>query len=380
MRREAALLATICLHFPFWNQNGTILWLPLPLPASAIAVALITTAFTAIFFAGPALAIHRNGNGLFATVEAAIGPFPTRLVRLCALWYLVHWVAGLLLIPSNWALPDILKRPASNIESLAIAFVLLSFLTATANELKLALFSNRLSIAVLIACAIRVHNTPAYLTGPIESVEWGLNNLALAVAPMAFLAANLATTFQTRGQIISTAALGLALPLWVSVFLVGLINMATLYSRYYQPSGGPRLTMAVLSGVSSLAIPSLMLILTVTLFGPIRLGIHLLRTTLPPAAAWIGLLAIFATTSRVTLAPVFFLWDLLPDIPATILATTAAVVTAGLILPPKTPTVPIFALLAGTIAGLHNINNPEILPAYATAFTITLAGRKLQKP
>ena len=378
MRRDAAILATLCLNFAFWFDNGTLLWLPVPGPVSALLVALIAAAVAAVFFAGPALAVLRNGNGLFATVEASLGRIPAHLIRFCALWYLVDWVAELLSRASYWALPGILKRDPANTEFALFELVILAFLTATAHESRLARFSIRLSIAVLIACAIRVRESPAYLTGPIESLEWSLNRLALGVAPMAFLAANLGARLQSSRHVLSTAALGLALPLWVSVFLVGLVNMATFHSRFYQPSNGPTIAMALMGGVSSRAIPALLLIVTITLFGPIRLGLQLLRTTLPPILAWPGLLAIAASVSGVTISSIYFQKYFLPAIPATILATTAAVLAAGLILPPKGKMIANLALLAGAIVGGHNIREPEILPAYATAFVLTLAGRKLQ--
>ena len=96
MRREAALLASLFLNFGFWYDNGTLVWPPVPASVSALLVALIATAFAAMFFAGPALAVHRNGNGFFATVEESLGKIPAQVIRFSALWYLVDWVAGLL--------------------------------------------------------------------------------------------------------------------------------------------------------------------------------------------------------------------------------------------------------------------------------------------
>ena len=110
-----------------------------------------------------------------------------------------------------------------------------------------------------------------------------------------------------------------------------------------------------------------------------RLGLQLLRTTLPSIFAWLGLFAIAAAVSGVSIPSAFFQKYFLPTIPATILATTAAVLTTGLILPPKGKIIANLALLAGAIVGLHNIREPELFPAYLTAFTITGAGRKLQR-
>jgi hypothetical protein len=134
-----------------------------------------------------------------------------------------------------------------------------------------------------------------------------------------------------------------------------------------------------MGGVSSRAVPALLLIVTITLFGPMRLGLQLLHTTLPPIFAWLAVFAIAAAVSGVTIPSAFFQKYFLPTIPATILATTAAVLTAGLILPPKGKIIANLALLAGAIVSGHNIREPEVLPAYLTAFTITLAGRKLQR-
>ncbi len=383
MRREAAVLATLCLHLGFWLNNGTLLWLPSSAPVSALFTALATTAFAALFFAGPAIAIHRNGSGLFATVESALGRVPAQFVRFCALWFLVAWVDEWLARASFWSLPGILKRDPTNVESALLALVLLAFLTDTAHESALAIFSIRLSFAVLIACALRVRETPAYFTGHIESLEWNLNRLALAVAPIAFLAASLSTTLRSTRHLLSTAGLGLAIPLWISVFIVGLVNMATLRSTYYRPSSGPNIAMALLGGVAKSARPALLLIVTLTLFGPLRLGLQLLRTTLPPTVAWVGLLAIAAIASRIPFLPGLVHNDLLSAIPATILACTAAVLSAGLVTPPRSTRFHLpsnFALLAGAIVGLHNIREPEILSAYISTAVFILVGRKAVRP
>ena len=110
---------------------------------------------------------------------------------------MVDWVSGLLARSSFWALPGILKRDPTRPESVLFTLALLIFLTATAHEPALARFSIRLSLAILIAAAIRVRETPAYFTGSFETLEWYLNRLILAVAPMAFLATHLVATLQT---------------------------------------------------------------------------------------------------------------------------------------------------------------------------------------
>lgn len=370
MRQEAVLF----LNFLFWSANGNLLWLPFSWPINTLLAAAIVLAFTAMFYAGPAYAIAHNGNGLFATVEASLGRFPTQLVRICALWYLIDWLAGLLDQPILWTLPNILKRDPLTTDSILFSLLLLVFLYATSHEPALARFSIRLSIAILIACAIRVRETPAYFTIDIESLEWNLDRLALSMAPVAFLAAA-----QSSPQVLRTAALVIALPLWSSVFVVGLINMATLGSSYYQPSGSPNISMALMGGVSSRAIPALYLITSLTLFGPMRLGVQFLRASLPPPVARFGWLSIVAVICYLHFDPLRHWNFITPAIPATILSTTAGVLTASLIRPPKGKWIANLALIAGAIVGGHNIRKPEILPAYATAFAITLAGRKLQR-
>ena len=378
MRREAAVLANLCLNFGFWFDYGTVFWPASPLYLSAPLAALATTALAALFFAGPALAVHRNGTGVFATVESALGRLPAHLARFCALWYLVDWVAGGLAAASHWSLPAVLKRDPENMESILFTVLLLGFLAATAHESALARFSVRLSLAVLIAAAFRVSNGAIVPGNHIDYLPRDLRRLSLAVAPMAFLASHLAISLRSTRQVLTTAALGLALPLWISVFLVGLLNLATLHSVYYQPSSGPNIAMALIGGVAASARPALFLIVAITLFGPLRLGLQTLRTTLPPSLGWLGLLAVAAIAIPNSLVPVYFHNYLLSEIPATLLACTAAVVSAGLFapaLPPRSVLPANLALLAGAVVGLHNLHEPELLLAYLTTFILALAAR-----
>ena len=58
-----------------------------------------------------------------------------------------------------------------------------------------------------------------------------------------------------------------------TLLLVGVIGRATYASRFYQPSLEPTVAMALWSKVAGRALPGLMMIAAITMFGAVRFGV-----------------------------------------------------------------------------------------------------------
>ena len=132
--------------------------------------------------------------------------------------YLTGWMAELIWIPVGWQALSIMRRPVSAWESFGIAilllvFVFLSGLESLRTTARLASFSNKLGLAVLVAALIRVRDGfPAVLSelvtlpaGP--DLFRGLLDLSLLLAPLLVIAAPYARRAPVR-----IAILGILVP------------------------------------------------------------------------------------------------------------------------------------------------------------------------
>ena len=170
-------------------------------------------------------------------------------MRLCCVSFLVLWMATLIGLPMTLLSND-LERVVSSGElgigaAAVLMFVFLTGQQSLQTRARLAAFTNKLGIAILVAALLRVHEGWPALLEPFSADEdrgwlwyaWSeFSMLALYVAPLALLAADLGrrssrpqagSNFQFRWE--------LALPLFVALFLVGVIGTATHASPYYQP-------------------------------------------------------------------------------------------------------------------------------------------------
>jgi hypothetical protein len=284
-RFAALTMATLFLNFSFCFVHGSDVWMfcPLPLYAGLLAVgALLITAF---FFLGPALATQAAKRPLFTVAKNSLGAIPAFGIRLCCILFVALWIANLLSVPGLF-LRFILRRNVFSTESGLVAAVVLVFLFITGlqslrTSAKLALFTNKLSIAVLIAALIRVHHgwAAALKLVPIlgeRSVVldlWhGLSLLSFYVAPLALLAADFGYRVHGRKELVKTALIGISLPLAGTLLLVGVISVATLHSRFYTPSLNPNVAMALWSRAARSSLPGVMTVATITTFGAVRFG------------------------------------------------------------------------------------------------------------
>ena len=203
-RCASLIMATLFLNFSFCMSYGLDLCCFGPLVVHAGVLWAGVLLVTALFFLGPAMAVQAAGRRVFGVIQNSFGSFPTLVLRLCVVVFLAVWIAKLLAVPTLWALARIPGREPSSTETSLIASVLLAFLfftgfQSTRTSASLALFTNKLGLAILIAAFIRVHDGWAAVPAGfptagqprvIEQFWYGLSRLAFYVAPLALLAAD----------------------------------------------------------------------------------------------------------------------------------------------------------------------------------------------
>jgi hypothetical protein len=412
----ALILATLFLNFSFWFVHGIDLPMYWPLPVSAGLLAAGALVITCLFFLGPALATQTARRPLFGAIENSLGSIPAIGLRLCCVVFLVFWIANLAAVPWLTFLSRILRREASSIESGIIAAGVLAFLFMTGvqslrTSARLALFTNKLGVAVLVAALLRVHEGwSATLNGFHLSDErsailelWrGLSLLAFYVAPLAFLASGFGYRSHGRRPVVKIALMGIALPLFGVLFLIGVINVATCASPFYQPTLNPDVAMALWGKAARSAVPGGMMVAVITIFGAIRFGARALADSLAIPALWIRfrwavlgcligpIVWLFLRHYYLDLSMVF-------DTSVRCLAIAGAVLTADFMTGSwqagrvrKVDGIGLAAMLAGLATPLFVPHwavgasadqwwHPWLLPSYAVGLLVCLCGRVAQK-
>jgi hypothetical protein len=409
------LLATLFLNFAFMELEGGRFWPFSPLPLYALLLGGMALLVTALLFMGPALATYSAGRPLFRVIEDSLGWVPALGMRLCCAVFLSLWIAALIAIPVWWWSYSVRDGQPSATQSSVFVAVLLTFLFVTAQQslrtgAKLALFTNKLGTAILIAALIRVRDGwPAILDSfgtsssvPSLSQIWpGLSELGFYVAPLTFVAASFGYRSHGRRQIAMTGLMGVALPIFVTLLLVGVIGVATHASRFYQPSLTPTVGMALWSHEARSALTGRMMITAVTMFGVVRFcakaltEVAAIRTgtrwgwallgCFVLAIAWCSL-HIYAMPSAIAI-----------DWSGRCLGVAGAVVMVDFLTKkrrveeaPKVDWVGLIAVLAGLATPLfvpheplESASNPWwhpwLLPSYVLAFMVCICGRLLQK-
>jgi hypothetical protein len=408
-------MSTLFLNFPFWYVHGLDLPIRCLLPLYAAPLAVASLLIAALFFMGPALATHALERPLFHVLQNSLGSIPAFALRLCCVLFLVLWIADMIAVPVLWLSPFILRRNVSAAESGIIAAAILIFLFITGlqslrTSAKLALFTNKLGVALLVAALIRVHQGwPAALKGfpssassPASDLWHGLSLLGFYVAPLALLAANFGCRSAARKQVGMTALMGIAVPLFGTLLFVGVIAIATFHSQCYRPSLNPNVAMALWGGDAGSAVAGPMMLAAITMFGAVRFGTRALAYAVPIRApgsrlGWVLLVPIIGAT----------VWASLnqddPRISAVLeglvgsLAVAGAVLTADVVIGKRLPQnvrkvdwVGVTALLAGLAAPFHMPHamfnaaadswwHPWLLPSYGAGFLVCLLGRVVQR-
>jgi hypothetical protein len=414
-RFAALLTATLFLNFHFWFVHGLDLWRPGPPLRNAGLLGAGALLIAALFFVGPALATQAARRPLLGVAESSLGSIPAFGLRLCCLLFLVGWISSLVAEAWMWWLYSILRRDISPIESGLIAAGVLVFLFVTGlqslrTSAKLAVFTNKLGIAILIASLLRVRegwlpalggSTDFAVFSGIPDLWHGLALLSFYVAPLAFLAADFGHRSQGRKQVAMVALLGLALPLSGTLFVVGLISDATFASRFYQPSLPPSVAMALWGQAARSSLPGGMLVAAITTFGAVRFGAMALAETVSKLApgrrprwallgCFIGAIVWLAIREETNFSVLF-------DLCGTCIAVAAAVLTVDFVTTRwrtgqvrKIDWVGVAALLSGLATPLYLPGwivggqaerwwHPWLLPSYAVGFLVCLFGRAVQK-
>jgi hypothetical protein len=350
---------------------------------------------------------------LFLVIEDSLGSIPAFGVRVCCISFLTLWMAALIGPPM--ILLSNLERDISSTELGIGAAAVLMFLFVTGQQrfqtrARLAAFTNKLGIAILVAALLRVHEGWPALLGPFSPDEdrgwlwytWSeFSMLALYVAPLALLAADLSRRSYGRRQVAIFGLMGVALPLFVVLLLVGMIGIATHASPYYQPSLSPTVAMALWSKAARSALPARVLVAAVTIFGAVRFGGSSLIEASPISTAagarrWL-LLACFSGTIAWCSLHLFPAFSPVLGWSARCLAVTGAVITVDFLTgrrhaeqPRTIDWVSLFAVVGGLAAPLCIPHgdvaetqfpwwSPWVLPCYVVAFLLCLGGRFLQK-
>jgi hypothetical protein len=218
-------------------------------------------------------------------------------LRICCAAFLALWVSQIIAIVL-WALtrrpPYIGMSPPATCSIAAglTAFLLVTGVQGARTAARLALFTNKLAIAVLVAALIRVNEGWAAIPGggrsPLPEPLSVISTVAWYAAPLGFLAAGLGARIKTRKQLAFMAFGGFAAPLFLALALGGSVAVATWSSRFYIPSIFPTVAVALWARASENAGLGGHLIAAITTFGAIRFGTRTFADSWP--ATWSGTL------------------------------------------------------------------------------------------
>jgi hypothetical protein len=219
------------------------------------------------------------------------------------------------------------------------------------------------------------------------------------VAPLGFLAGNLGHVVKGRKQLALTAAMGFALPLFATVLIIGVMNVATVKSSFYQPSLNPNVGMALWGHAAKSSLLGRMLIVAITMFGALRFGMRSLAesvdTSVPAGVRipWIRLSGLALAIAWVSVHQGAYLETAL-DASAACLVCAAAVLSADCLSQAwrtrrmqRTDWVGLIALLVGlacipcwkAITGAGSWSHTWLLPSYTAGFVVCLLGRYIDK-
>jgi hypothetical protein len=399
----AVILATLFLNFFFWYGPARLFYFDTT-TAYFGSILGVTVVVSILFFMAPALAAHETGRSLFSVVEGSFGVIPAIAFRIGAAGFCVLWIAR---ISTTAGLIAKINRDFSGVQLAAFSLVLILFLLATGLQslkttAKLALFTAKLGLALLIVAAIRVYpNVSAALSHPWTPFR-GVDALSLmavplyVIGPMALLAADFGYRTRTRKDVGFVGLFGLALPLACTLIAVSILQTAA----HFGPNGNYANMMSALVGQESRKYYPLWLsIAMITIFGFARFNVQVLRSALGPLqqrspVLWIALLICMIAAAAAlsnNLSPAI---ERISEISARVAAAIAAVLTADYLLRGRRTSarfVDLFALLfvilgcaAGGPTSFWEGSHYErslalsILLPYAASFVSCLIGREIE--
>lgn len=412
-RYISLIVATLFLNFSFCQNYGLVLCGFGSLPVVALIQGAGALLLMALFFIGPAMAAQAAQRRVFGLIGDSFGSGPALVLRACAIVFSALWIADLLAVPTLWAMARVPGRERSPFEIILMAIGTLLFLFSTGltnirTSARLALFTDKLCIAILIAAFIRTQDGWASIPAGfptagqppmLEHLFYGLSHLALLVAPLALLAADFGSRIAKRREVTLTGLTGLALPLFGAMILSVAIGVATGASRLYQPSLAPTVGMALFSGVAFSATASRMLIAAITTFGAVRFGVRTLvdNASVRPSGRlrWFVLGGLIAGIAWLSMYPYSESLRKLSDIAATCLVIACGVLTADFVSGRRRVNtlrrvdwLGVAALLAGLSAplclpapygGLHNYWLPGPMLSYSVGIVVCICGRAVER-
>lgn len=411
-RWPAVITATLFLNFSFCNDHGLRLSGFGPFPVDQIVSALGAGLIAALFFLGPALAAQASQVSVFQLLRESLGTVPAALVRAGCFGFFSIWAGKLIALPTLWAVAQATGNHDSP-GSYGVAAALVAFLLVTAMQrhvtfVRLALFTAKLSLAILIAAAVRVRDGWPAVPGGFSiagQYPWGMlfmhdiSEIALFAAPLGLCAAEYASRLPSSRQVFRAIAAGTVLPLVAALTLSSMVGVATRASDLYQPSLNPTLAMALWAHAASSAIPPRMLIAGVTNFGAARFALREIHRSVPEVvrlkAGWLAPVVIAAIIAGVAFYPFNRVTVDVSHFCGKCLAIAGAVVTVDFWLGLRAADSHKFdlagttALLSGMAMSVWLPENylwtdgqwwlPWLLPAYGITAITCVAGRLAQR-
>jgi hypothetical protein len=421
------VIATLFWNLLFWDDFAARLAFSGPPLVYFVFLAGGTLLLIGLFYLGPALAAQRGKQPLFALVEDSLGVLPALGIRFCFTIFWICWMAVITGTLTRFLLSFWFGQRISPMVTGLVPCAILLYLYTTGvhglrTSARLAWFTNKFSLAIVIAALIRVRwglpsaweslSGPGSLAG--EPYTWpGSADLIFYAAPLMFLASDFIRN-RTRRQSLLIGLFGLALPFAGGIFLSGLVGTAK-YAIHTNSGAGANFGGALLYNDSGRFVAVKLLLIGFTLFGAVRFGARSLADVV--SISWIS-----KTPQRIVLAGILCgtaaisvlggnrsvnLLDAL-ELPTRVLVATAAVLTAdfvarsyGLRQNRRVDWVAMLALLAGcglpfyisrlaelsyvvigwpfaTTLDLEPWSHTWLLPAYGTSFLFCLTGRLAQ--
>jgi hypothetical protein len=159
---HSLVLGTLFFNFAFWAEWARSFPFSGPPLHYFYLLAGGTSLTFCLFYLGPALAVQASHRSLFDLAALSLGSLPALAFRLCCVMFLATWITqfvGLIVFAvSEW---PFFRRASSPVEPALLSAAFLAFLFATGLQkmrttAKLALFTDKLAVAILIAALIRV--------------------------------------------------------------------------------------------------------------------------------------------------------------------------------------------------------------------------------
>ena len=411
-RYTSLIIATLFLNFSFCENYGLRLGSFGSLAVDAGVIGVAALSHTALFFIGPALAAQASRRSIFGLLEHSFGSIPVLVLRVCVVAFLALWIAHLVTVPALWAFAYVPRpeRPLTETRLMAAGIVVFLFLTGLQSirtSARLALFTNKLFIAILIAAFIRVRDgwpavlaaypTTGYGEPAVQRLWHDLSQLAFYAAPLLLLAAGSAARSAGRKQVALSGLTGSALPIFAAMTLSAVVGAATGGRGEGLP---PTIAVALFSAVANSAVSSRMFIFAITTFGAARFGVRALwdAASVRPfgRSKWVLMGCFVAAITWLSLHPDAAEQEGIPEISATCLVVAGAVVTADFVSGRprfervcKVDWVAVAAFMAGMVVPLSLPSRygwgaegwwfPWVMPSYAVGFLVCVCGRALEK-